>query len=445
MMHAHSQDSERLERAVALVLDAARELGADAAEAAGTVESGLSVTVRLGEVETLERHLDHSFGISVYFGRRKGSASTSDLSDEGLRKSVEAACSLARFTAEDPCAGLAPAERMATDVPDLDLLHPWDLDAEGALAIAKRCEDTARGLDERVTNSDGATVNSHLGASCYGNTHGFSGHFASSRHSISCSVIAADERGMQRDYWYTVSRVPTELEDPEAVGRRAAERTLRRLNGKRISTREAPVILAPEIARSLFGHLVAAIRGGALYRKASFLLDQVGEQIFPSWLRIHEQPHLPAALGSAPYDNEGVATLPRDVVSGGVLRGYVLDSYSGCKLGLPTTGNAGGVFNLTVDPGPDGAPDPVSGLDRGLLVTELMGQAVNLVTGDYSRGAAGFWIENGEIVHPVEEITIAGNLKDMFQGIVAVGSDVDLRGNIRTGSVLIDRMTIAGE
>jgi PmbA protein len=444
-MSVQMQEPEKLERAVALVLDTAAASGADAAEAGVTVESGLSASVRLGEVETLERHLDHSLGVSVYFGRRKGSASTSDLSDEGLRKSVEAACSLARFTAEDPCAGLAPAELMARELPDLDLLHPWDLDAEGAIAIAKRCEDAARGLDERIVNSDGASVNSHRGASCYGNTHGFSGHFESSRHSISCSVIAADARGMQRDYWYTVSRLPSELEDPAAVGHRAAERTLRRLDARRIGTRQAPVILAPEIARSLFGHFVAAIRGGALYRRASFLLDAIGQEIFPAWLRIHEQPHLPTALGSAPYDGEGVATRPRDIVTHGVLQGYVLDSYSACKLGMRTTGNAGGVFNLTIDPGPQSVDDLVAGLDQGLLVTELMGQAVNLVTGDYSRGAAGFWIENGQIAYPVEEITIAGNLREMFRGISAVGSDVDLRGNVRTGSVLIERMMIAGE
>lgn len=444
-MSSQMQEPERLERAVALVLDTARALGADTAEAGVTVESGLSASVRLAEVETLERHLDRSLGISVYFGRRKGSASTSDLSDEGLRKCVEAACSLARFTAEDPCAGLAPADLMATEIPDLDLFHPWDLDAEGAIAIAKRCEDAARSLDARIVNSDGATVNSHRGASCYGNTHGFSGHFESSRHSISCSVIAADARGMQRDYWYTVSRLPTELEDPAAVGRRAAERTLRRLDARRISTRRAPVIMAPEIARSLFGHFVAAIRGGALYRKASFLLDTIGQQIFPDWMRIHEQPHLPAALGSAPYDGEGVLTRARDIITRGVLQGYVLDSYSACKLGLRTTGNAGGVFNLTIDPGPEPVDDLVATMDRGLLVTELMGQAVNLVTGDYSRGAAGFWIEDGQIAYPVEEITVAGNLKEMFRGISAVGTDVDLRGNLRTGSLLIDRMTIAGE
>lgn len=434
-----------LEQAVEQVLTAARRAGASAAEASVSVDVGLSVNLRLGEVETLEYHKDHGMGVTVYFGRRKGGASTTDLRPQALQEAVDAACRIARHTAEDPYAGLPDPQTLADEIPDLDLDHPWDIEAEQAIELARRCEEAARGMDARITNSEGAGVSSFRGTLVYGNTHGFVGCYTATRHSLSCSVVGSQDGGMQRDYWYSVSRVPEELETAEQVGRRAAERTLRRLGARRLKTCQAPVLFAADVARSLIGHFVAAVRGPALYRKASFLLDHLGRQVFPEFVRIHEAPHLPRALGSAPFDSEGVATRARDLVSGGVLQGYVLDSYSARKLGLTTTGNAGGVHNLIVEPGEQDLDELIKTMGRGLLVTELIGHGINMVTGDYSRGAAGFWVENGEIQYPVEEITIAGNLKAMFLGLQAVGRDVDTRGNLRTGSLLIDKMTIAGE
>ncbi len=434
-----------LEAVVAAILAEARQQGASSAEAGVSFEAGLSVTVRLGEVETLEYHRDRGLGVTVYFGQRKGSASTSDLGHEAIQATVRAACGIARYTAADDCAGLADPDRMALLVPDLDLCYPWDIGAEQAIELATTCEDAARAADPRISNSEGGSVSSHLGLRVYGNTHGFSGGYYSTRHSLSCAVIGAQDESMQRDYWYTVARDARELEDAAAVGRRATERTVRRLGARRLSTRKVPVLFAAEIAGGLLGHFIGAIRGGSLYRKSSFLLDQLGKPVFPEFVRIHEQPHLKKALGSAPFDSEGVATQARDIVTGGILQGYVLDSYSARKLGMPTTGNAGGVHNLTIDPGPDDFAALLKRLGTGLLVTELMGQGVNIVTGDYSRGAAGFWVENGEIQYPVEEITIAGNLRDMLRNIAAVGKDVELRGNTRTGSLLIEEMTIAGE
>ncbi len=440
----HSLDE--LEALVGLILDQARRLGADAAECAISSDMGLSVTARMRDVDTLEYHKDQGVGITLYAEGRKGAATTSDLSPEALREATEAAWRIARHTQADPCAGLAPAERMAHDWPDLDLDHPWAIDAEAAVALALEMEAAALDADPRITNSDGASVNSFRGAAVYGNSHGFVGGYIATRHSLSCSVIASQGEGMQRDYWYSVSRLADELEPPQAVGRRAAERSLRRLGARRVATASVPVLFAPEVARSLVGHFVAAVRGPALYRKASFLLDALGERVFPAGLRIHEQPHLPRALGSAPFDAEGVATRARDLVRDGVLEGYVLDHYSACRLGLQTTGNAGGVRNLTVDPTTDeGLEALCRRMGRGLLVTELIGHGVNIVTGDYSRGAAGFWVEDGVPVHPVEEITIAGNLRRMFADVQAAGADVDLRGSIRTGSILIGEMTVAGD
>ncbi len=436
---------EALEQTIRQVLDLASERGATAAEAGLTLDQGLSVTVRLGDVETLEFHRDRGVGVTVYYGRRKGSASTSDLSERSLAETVEAACDIARYTHEDDCAGLAPAELMAREVPDLDLYHPWHIGPEAATTLALRCEQAARELDPRISNSEGATLSSHEGLRVYGNSHGFVGGYRSSRHSLSCAVVAAEDGRMERDYWYTVSRRPDALEAAEAVGERAAQRTLRRLGGRKIATCKAPVIFSAELASGLFRSFVAAVRGSNLYRRSSFLLDQLDHAVFPAFMHIHEQPHLPQALGSAPFDSEGVATRERDLVSEGILRGYVLDSYSACKLGTQTTGNAGGVHNLTIDSNGPGLDGLLREMDRGLLITELMGQGVNIVTGDYSRGCAGFWVENGEIQYPVEEITVAGNLRDMFRQILRVGSDVDLRGNIRTGSVLIESMTIAGD
>jgi PmbA protein len=438
-------DEAELKQRVEDLLKEAKAQGATAAEAGISIETGLSVTVRLGEAETLEYNRDKGLGISVYLGHRKGSASTTDFSLQAIKETVRAACSIARYAAEDPCAGLADASRMAWDYPDLDLYHPWELNTEQAIEIARRCEDAGRGAEARIINSEGASISSHQGLRVYGNSHGFMGGFATSRHSLSCSLIGEDEAGMQRDYWYTSARVPSELESPEAVGVKAARRTVDRLGARRLPTCEVPIIFAAETAASLLGHFIAAIRGGALYRRASFLLDHVGKQVFPTSIRIHEQPHLPRAPGSSPFDSEGVATTHHDLVSAGILRCYVLDSYSACRLDLETTGNAGGVRNLTLDPGMRDRTALLRLIGRGLLVTELMGMGVNTVTGDYSRGAAGFWVENGEIQYPVHEITVAGNLRNMFLNLVEVGSDVDYRGNIRTGSILIANMTIAGE
>ncbi|RJQ47548.1 MAG: metalloprotease PmbA [Gammaproteobacteria bacterium] len=426
-------------------LKAARAQGAGAAEAAVSADSGLSVTVRMGEVETVEHQRDKGLSVTVYFGRRQGSASSTDFSAKAIQDTVRAACNIARFTAEDECAGLADAERMAREAPDLDLHYPWPLSAEQAIALAREAEDAGMACDKRITNSEGASVASHDGVHAYGNTHGFLGSYASSRHSVSCTLIGQEGDSLQRDYWYSVARDPRDLEAPVAIGRRAARRTVRRLHARRLSTRTAPVLFEAQAATGLLGHLVGAVRGASLYRKASFLLDHLGKQIFPAFVHLHEQPHLKKALGSAPFDNEGVATRARDLVTGGVLQGYVLDSYSARKLGMQTTGNAGGVHNLCMDPGQHDLPGLLRLMDTGLLVTELLGYGVNIVTGDYSRGAAGFWVERGEIQYPVEEITIAGNLRDMFLRLSAAGADIETRGNIRTGSILIESMTIAGE
>lgn len=438
-------DQRILQDAVQLALDTARAQGASQAEAGASLDTGLSLTVRLGEVETLEYQRDRGLGITVYFGQRKGAASTADFSPATVRETVEKACSIARHTAEDDCAGLAAAELMAQTVPDLDLDHPWPLEPDQAIELALRCETAARGFDPRIHNSEGATVNTHRGWRVYGNSHGFVGGYPASSHNLSCSVLAEQNGGMQRDYWYSAARDPAALETPEAVGEQAARRTVARLGARRLTTRRAPVLFAPDMAKSLLGHFLGAIRGGAQYREASFLLGAAGSQVLPAFAQLQERPHVKKAAGSAPFDHEGVATQDRDWVCDGVLTGYVLDSYSARKLGLQTTGNAGGVHNLILSPGADDQPALLKRMGAGLLVTELMGQGVNGVTGDYSRGASGFWVENGVPVFPVEEITIAGNLRDMLRGIVAVGNDVDVRGNIRTGSILLEEMTIAGE
>jgi len=435
---------ERLESLTRYCLDEAAKQGASAAEVGCSADQGLSLTVRLGEVETIEHHRSQGLGITVYYGQRKGSASTTDLGERALTETVGAACRIARYGAEDPCAGLPDAELLAQDIPELDLYHPWTLDAEQGIELALACENAARGYSDAITNSEGASLNAFEGVRVLGNSLGFLHGYASSRHSLSCSVIGESEGGMQRDDWWTVARNPAELEAAEAVGRKAAERTVRRLGAQGLSTRQCPVLFAADVASGLIGHLIAAIRGGNLYRKSSFLLDALGQRIFPEFVHIHELPHLPRGLGSAPYDAEGVATRARDLVRGGVLESYVLSTYSARKLGMQTTGNAGGVHNLIVDSGNEGFDALIRRMGTGLVVTELLGQGVNIVTGDYSRGAAGYWVENGEIRFPVEEITIAGNLRDMFGHIVAVGNDVDLRGNVRTGSILIESMTVAG-
>ncbi|MCB1861155.1 MAG: metalloprotease PmbA [Gammaproteobacteria bacterium] len=434
----------QLQQMVEDMLREAADQGASAAEAGVNFDVGLSVSVRLGEVETIEHTRDQGMAVSVYFGHRKGSASTSDFKPEAIRDTVRAACNIARFTTEDRYAGLADAERMAQTQPDLDLYHPWDIGVEQAIAKGKECEAAARDLDPRITNSEGATLTSHTGLQVYGNSHGFIGGYPSSSHSLSCSVIGGEGASMQRDYWYTSARSPAELESAQAVGRRAGERTLARLGARQIKTCEAPVIFQAEMAVSLLRSLTGAISGSSLYRRSSFLLDQLEQQIFPDFVHIHENPLLPRGPASAPFDSEGVATAPKDLVRDGILKSYLLSSYSARKLNLESTGNAGGVRNLSIDSGSMDLAELLRQLGTGLLVTELMGSGLNMVTGDYSRGAAGFWVENGEILYPVEEITIAGNMKQMFAGLQAVATDVDRRGNMRTGSWLLGPMMIAG-
>jgi PmbA protein len=439
-------DEAALERAVAQALDEAKHRGAQAAEASMSAEVGLSVNVRLEALETLEHHRDRGLGITVFINGGTGSASTSELSETAIRETVEAACAIARQAEADPCAGLAPAELMAAaPFPELDLYHPWPIDVDTAVTQAIACESAARGVDARIENSEGASLTTRHGLAVYGNSHGFLGTSRGSYHSLACAVVARDDSGMQRDFWYTTARAAEDLESVEAVGRQAGERTVARLGSRRIGTTQAPILFAPDVARSLFGHLLGAINGRAQYREASFLLGARGERLFPEWLELREEPHLPRGLGSAPFDDDGVATAPRALVANGVIQDYVLDAYAACRLGLTTTANAGGIHNLHVTTGPEDRDALLRRLDTGLWITELMGQGVNTVTGDYSRGAAGYWVQGGEIQYPVQEITIAGHLRSMLQGIQAVGSDVDRRGKIQTGSVLIDSMTIAGD
>ena len=445
MSKPDNTDLQSIQRLVHNLLDEARAQGATAAEAAVSMGSGLNVTVRMGEVETVEYNRDKGLGVTVYFGQRKGSASTTDFELAAVKETVAAACAIAKYTAEDDCSGLADASLMARDIPDLDLFFPWNIDADQAIVLARSCEDAARAVDKRITNSEGATVSSQQGVRVYANSHGFVGAYPTTRHSVSCCVIGQDGEVMQRDYWYSSARDAGDMQNAAAIGTMAAQRTLRRLNGRRLTTRQAPVVFEADVAGSVLGSFVSAIRGGNLYRKSTFLLDSLGTQVFPSWLSMHEDPYIKKALGSAPFDNEGVATHAHDLVRDGVVKSYVLDSYAARKLGMQTTGNAGGTHNLIVSHGDQDLNALLRQMDTGLLVTELLGHGVNLTNGDYSRGASGFWVERGEIQYPVEEITIAGNLKTMFQNIVAIANDVDLRKNLRTGSLLIERMTIAGE
>jgi PmbA protein len=431
------------------VIRRARAAGASQAEVAATIDIGLNVNVRLGEVETVEHTRDRGFGLTVYFGQRKGSASTADLHPDSIQATLDQACAIARHTEADPAAGLADASRMASACPDLDLWHPWDIDTTQAIELGIAIEDAGR-AHAGISNSDGATVQVGQGLSVYANSHGFVGRERGTRHALSLALIAGDEDGMQRDYWYDSARAAGDFISAKALGDKAAERTLARMGARGLSTRQCPVLFAPELARGLVGHLLGAVSGGSLYRRASFLLDHLGQAVMPAWLNIDERPHLLRGQGSANFDAEGVATRDSTLIEGGVLARYMLGSYSARKLGMESTGNAGGVHNLVVAPGAgDGEASDFAGMLRrlgtGLLVTEVMGQGVSIVTGDYSRGAAGFWVEGGRIVHPVEGITIAANLRDMFAGIVAVGSDVDPRSHVMTGSILLDRMTLAGE
>ncbi len=437
-------DQKELEDIVSLVLDEAREQGVDQAEAAASHAIGLCATARLGSVESLEYTNDRGVGVTVYKDQKKGSASTSDFSPAALREAVIKACSFAKYTAADEHSGLADKELMARDIPDLDLAHEWEIQSDDAIRIAIDCEDAARGFDSRVTNSEGASVSSSSGVRAYGNTHGFLAGFPTTSHSINCVVIGESNGDMERDYWYSSARDAKDLESPQEIGKTAARRTIQRLGSRKIKTETAPILFAPEVARGFIGHAIRAVSGGAQYRKSSFLLNAVDEQIFPDFVQIQERPHIPKALGSTPFDAEGVATRERDLVVDGVLQGYILGSYSARRLGLQTTANAGGAHNLLVPGDSEDMESLIKSMHRGFLVQELIGQGVNAVTGDYSRGAVGHWVENGEISYPVHEITIAGNLKELYQRISAIGNDQDLRGGIRCGSLLVDAMTIAG-
>ncbi len=426
------------------MLGFAKECGASQAEVALHASIGLNVTVRLDEVETLEFNRDKAVGVTVYFGNQKGSASTTDISQHSLKSTVQAACRLAKLTEADPFSGLADAVDMATDIKPLDLYHPWDISVEEAVAIAKSCEKSALSLDKKITNSEGATLASSQGFHVYANSHGFLGSYPASRHSLSCMVIAQDAQGMERDYQYTVSRQKDKLNKPQTVGLEAATRALKRLSAKKVPTQRVPVLFHANVASGVISHFLSAISGGRLFRKSSFLIDSLHKQIFQNNIQIFERPHILGGIGSAPFDSDGVATKDKDLVKDGVIASYILSAYSARKLNLPNTGNAGGTHNIFIKPTHGDFDSLIKSMGRGLVVTELMGQGINLVTGDYSRGAAGFWVEHGEIQYPVHEITIAGNLQNMFKQLICVGSDIDTRGSIQSGSLLVEEMTLAG-
>ena len=431
------------------VLEHARRAGASGADCEVSESYGLSVTVRKGRPDTVEHNRDRSLGVSVYWGERpkarRGHASTSDFSADAVRQTVEAAAAIARHTAEDDCAGLPEPDTLARELPDLDLFHPWALSTEEAIDLARRCEAAAFAVSRKIRNSEGATVSAQHSQFVLANSLGFCGGYPGSRHWLSCSVIAEEKGLMQRDDWYSASRLPGRIADPAVLGRYAGERALARLGARKIATCQAPVLFEAPVALQLIGHFISAVNGGNLYRKTSFLVDSLGKQVFSPLVRIDEQPHEPQGMASTPFDEEGVATRGRSIVRDGVVEGYFLGSYSARKLGMQSTGSAGGHHNLYIgSDGPD-FPGMLRRMGRGLLVTELMGQGVNLVTGDYSRGAAGYWVEGGEVRFPVEEVTIAGNLGEMFKGIVAIGSDRVVRSGRSSGSILLENMTIAGD
>ncbi|PPD47125.1 MAG: metalloprotease PmbA [Methylotenera sp.] len=427
------------------VLKVAKTLGASQAEAELSLSIGQNVSVRMQEVEHIEYNRDKGMSVTVYFGKQKGHASTSDLSPQALKDTVAAACNIAKYTAKDDFCGLADAGLMASNVHDLDLHHPWDLSVDEAVLIAKQCEEAALAVDTRINNSEGASVSTGTGFFAYSNSHGFTGGYPSSRHGISCSVIAESGDSMQRDYWYATARAPEDLQSAIEIGKLAGERTVKRLNSRKIKTCQVPVLFEAPLASGLISTLISAVSGGNLYRKSSFLLNSLGQQIASPLLNINEEPHIKKGLASSPFDNEGVSTMSRQLVKDGVLQGYVLSSYSARKLGLKTTGNAGGNHNLIVQSGGLDLAGLLKEMGTGLLVTELLGHGLNMVTGDYSRGAAGYWVENGVIVHPVEEITIASNMAEMLKMIVAIGNDVLIQGSKQVGSILIERMTVACE
>ena len=436
---------QELRQAVEFALNFAKKAGAEA-EVGVTKVAGLSVSSRLEQVENIEFNNDGSLGISVYLGKRKGNASTSDLQSKSIQQAVESALAIAKHTSEDDCAGLADKELIAFDVPDLELYHQADLSVDQALALAIETENAALNADEQIVNSEGATFNSHSGVRVYGNTHGMLQSNLSSRYSLSCSVIAAHGEQLERDYEYTISREFDKLQAPQWVGQQAAFKAVDRLNPQKIKTCEVPVIYYNDVATGLIGHLAGAISGGALYRKSSFLLDHLGKQVLPDWFEISERPHLLRQLASTAFDSEGVITQDREIITDGVLQTYLMTSYSARKMGLKSTGHAGGIHNWLVKPNREGGLDTLlKEMDTGLLLTEFLGSAINPVTGEYSRGAAGFWVEKGKIQYPVAEITVAGQLQEMFNKIVAVADDVEHRSNIQTGSILIEKMKISGE
>ena len=444
-----AENRDKFRELVQLALDHAKSLGASDAVAEVSESQGLSVSVRKLAIETVEQTRDRSLDVTVYAGQCRGSASTSDFSPSALRQTVEAAWHIARYTAPDAAAGLPQADMLARDIPDLRLHHAWNLSAEQAASLALRTERAACAVSPLITNTEGASVGTFEGHFVMGNSRGFMDGYPYSRHSLSVAPIAGKGSAMQRDYWYSSARDPAGLADPDAIGRYAAQRTLSRMSARPIKTGHFPVLFEAPLAVGLLGALVQATSGGALYRKASFLLDSLGTQVLAGHVDVDEDPHIAGAMGSAPFDDEGVRTLPRQVVQAGQLRGYFLSTYTGRKLGMASTGNAGGSHNLSLTSRLTRPQDDFRGMLRkmgtGLLVTELMGQGVNYVTGDYSRGAFGYWVQNGEIVHPVQEVTIAGNLADMFRQIVAVGADAITRGSKTTGSILIERMAVAGK
>ncbi len=440
---SHSQSA--LQSLVEQMLDYAKTQGATACAAEASEGMGQSVTVRKGEVETIEYNRDKGISVSVYLGQRRGNASTSDFTRQALIDTVDKALAIARFTAEDSFSGLPDADRLAKHLPELDLFYPWTQTIDEAIAMAGTCEAAALAADSRINNSEGASVNTQNSLFVYGNSLGFLAGYPTSRQGLSCAVIAESEQGMQRDYWYSTARRSTDLLPAEEVGRLAGQRTARRLNARKVKTCQVPVLFEAPVATGLLSHFVSAVSGGSLYRKSSFLLDSMGQTIFPEWVAISERPHLLRGLASSPFDNEGVATVDREVIRDGILQGYFLSTYSARKLGMQTTGNAGGNHNLLVSNSGEDFAGLLKKMGTGVLVTELLGHGINMVTGDYSRGAAGFWVENGELQYPVEEITIAGNLRQMYKNIIAIGTDTETRGSKQTGSILIAEMTVAGD
>lgn len=439
------EEINRLQTIIHDLLLETKNQGASMAAASLSIDNGLSVNARLGDVETIEHHCSQSLGVTVYFGQQKGSASSTDLSSQSIKETVTAACSIARYANKDPYAGLPDTEKLATEFKDLDLYHPWRISTNAAIDLAIRCEDSARQYHTDISNSEGASVDTYRGIHVFGNSLGFLHGYAATHHSISCSVLGERDGSMQRDYWYSVACKHHELESAEIIGTKAAKRAIQRLGARSLSTRKSPVLYSAEVASGLISSFIHAISGGSLYRKSSFLLGSLNTKIFPDFINLYEQPHLLGVLSSTCYDAEGVATQANKIVTDGILNSYLLNSYSARKLKMQTTGHAGGVHNLCIRAGNKNLSQLLQQMNTGLLVTELMGQGVNPVTGDYSRGASGFWIEQGEIQYPVQEITIAGNLKEMYQHIVAVGNDIDYRKNIRTGSILIEEMAIAGK